>query len=134
MATSQSIPERNGVALFDLDGTLIPWDCQLLFCHWIVRRHTLRRLYLPIFAAFAPLAPLLGDTGMKRVFLSYLWRFGSEALLDEAREFAETWFPHACYPELLSEIKRHCRAGPVYGARIRQSGVLRAGNRQGTRF
>ncbi len=111
MPTSQSIPERSGVALFDLDGTLIPWDCQLLFCHWIVRRHTLRRLYLPVFAAFAPLAPLLGDTGMKRVFLSYLWRFDREALQSEAREFAQTWFPHACYPELLAEIARHRRAG-----------------------
>ena len=111
MATSQSNPERSGVALFDLDGTLIPWDCQLLFCHWIVRRHTLRRFYLPLFAAFAPLTPLLGDTGMKRVFLSYLWRFDRESLQNEAKEFAKTWFPQACYPELLSEISRHRRAG-----------------------
>ncbi len=99
------------MALFDLDGTLIPWDCQLLFCHWIIHRHTLRRLYLPVFAAFAPLAPLLGDTGMKRVFLSYLWRFDREELQNEAAEFARTWFPHSCYPEVLAEIARHRRAG-----------------------
>ena len=99
------------MALFDLDGTIIPWDCQLLFCHWIVRRHALRRLYLPLFAAFAPLAPMLGDSGMKRVFLSYLWRFNRDALQHEAREFARTWFPQSCFPELISEIKRHRRAG-----------------------
>lgn len=100
----------SGIALFDLDGTLLPWDCQLWFRHFVTRREPWRVVFLPVFLAFLPLAPLLGAGGMKRVFLSFLCgmpRGGWEA---HARDFADTVVPRV-YPELRAEIERHRAAG-----------------------
>ena len=99
-----------GIALFDLDGTLIAWDCQLLFRHYVVRREPWRGIFLPVFLAALPLAGLLGTGGMKRVFLSYLWRMDREALARYSREFATSLMP-AIYPELREKLEAHRKAG-----------------------
>ena len=99
-----------GIALFDLDGTLIPWDCQLLFRHFIVRREPWRGIFLPVFLAFLPLAGLLGAGGMKRVFLSYLWRMPPATLTAYSREFAKSVMP-AIYPEVRAKLEQHRREG-----------------------
>ena len=106
------IPETPpaGIALFDLDGTLIAWDCQLLFRHFVVRREPWRGIFLPVFLAFLPLAGLLQAAGMKRVFLSYLWRMDRETLAGYSREFAASLMP-AIYPELRGRLERHRDAG-----------------------
>ena len=98
------------IALFDLDGTLIAWDCQLLFRHFMVRRVPWRGIFLPLFLAALPFAGLLGTTRMKRVFLSYLWRIDPGSLADAARDFARSLMP-AIYPELREIIARHRAAG-----------------------
>ncbi|MGC4016265.1 MAG: HAD family hydrolase [Luteolibacter sp.] len=99
-----------GIALFDLDGTLLPWDCQILFCHRVLRRSPWRRFYLPVFLAFAPFAKFLGAEVMKRIFLSYLWRMSPEEVISHARAFArELGF----YPELVAEIERHRAKGDL---------------------
>lgn len=107
-----SIPETPpaGIALFDLDGTLIAWDCQLLFRHFVVRREPWRRIFLPVFLAFLPLAGLLEAAGMKRVFLSYLWLMDRETLGRYSREFAASLMP-AIYPEVRGMLERHRAAG-----------------------
>lgn len=102
-----------GVALFDLDGTLIAWDMQALFCHWILRKHGWRRVLLLPFVLLSPLAKVLGAGGMKRVFLAYLWKLTPEELECEAKAFAEHWFPAQAYPELLAELARHRAEGRV---------------------
>lgn len=99
-----------GVALFDLDGTLLAWDCQLLFRHFVVRREPWRAVFLPVFLAFLPLAGLLEAAGMKRVFLSYLWLMEREALAGYSREFAKSLMP-GIYPELRERLERHRAAG-----------------------
>ncbi|MBK1883867.1 haloacid dehalogenase-like hydrolase [Luteolibacter pohnpeiensis] len=99
-----------GIALFDLDGTLIPWDCQLLFRHFVVRREPWRRIFLPVFLVFLPLTRLLGAGGMKRVFLSYLWRMSPECLEAYCREFAESVMP-SIYPDLLQKLETHRSEG-----------------------
>lgn len=99
-----------GIALFDLDGTLLAWDCQLLFRHFVVRRQPWRALLLPAFLALAPLAPVLGTTRMKRAFLSYLWQIRPDQLATYARDFARALMP-AIYPELRAEVERHRAAG-----------------------
>ena len=104
----QALPR--GVGLFDLDGTLIPWDCQLLFRHHVLRREPWRGIFLPVFLMFLPLAGLLGAAGMKRIFLSFLWRLDRKRLAEYASDFADTLMP-AIYPELLKEIERHRLAG-----------------------
>jgi phosphatidylglycerophosphatase C len=99
-----------GIALFDLDGTLIAWDCQLLFRHHVVRQEPWRRIFLPVFLGLLPFYGLLGTEGMKRVFLSYLWKMPPETLARYSKEFAASVMP-AIYPELLDEIQRHRHAG-----------------------
>ncbi len=100
----------SGIALFDLDGTLLAWDCQLLFRHFVLRREPWRGIFLPVFLAFLPLAGLLGAGRMKRVFLSFLWRMAPEVLARYSREFAASLMP-AIYPELRGKLERHRAAG-----------------------
>ena len=99
-----------GIALFDLDGTLIAWDCQLLFRHFVIRREPWRGIFLPVFLAFLPLVGLLGDAGMKRVFLCYLWKMNPETLAGYSREFASLLMP-AIYQELREKIETHRKSG-----------------------
>ncbi len=96
--------------MFDLDGTLIAWDCQLLFRHFILRREPWRGIFLPVFLVFLPLAGLLGAGGMKRIFLSYLYRMPPEKRMHYSREFAVALMP-AIYPELRAKLDRHRRDG-----------------------
>jgi HAD superfamily hydrolase (TIGR01490 family) len=96
--------------LFDLDGTLIAWDCQLLFRNFVLRREPWRGVFLPVFLAFLPFAGLLGAGGMKRVFLSYLWRMDPVVLAEYSREFAASLMP-SIYPELRGKLLAHQAAG-----------------------
>jgi phosphatidylglycerophosphatase C len=99
-----------GIALFDLDGTLLAWDCQLLFRHFVLRREPWRGIFLPVFLLCLPLADLLGAGRMKRVFLSFLWRMSPEKLAEYCREFAKSLMP-AIYPELREELERRRACG-----------------------
>ncbi len=99
-----------GIAWFDLDGTLIAWDCQLLFRHFVLRREPWRGIFLPVFLIFLPFAGLLGTEGMKRIFLSYLFRMDRATLAEYSREFAATVMP-AIYPELMARLERHREDG-----------------------
>ncbi len=106
MSPTVNIPKDrpSGVALFDLDGTLIAWDCQLLFRHYVVRREPWRGLFLPIFLAFIPLVGLLGAGPMKRVFLSYLWKMPKADLEEYSRDFAK-WLIPAIYGEMRAKME-----------------------------
>ena len=99
-----------GIALFDLDGTLLAWDCQLLFRHFVLRREPWRGVFLFLFLLAAPFAALLGAARLKRVFLSFLWRMPAAKLADYCREFARSVMP-AVYPELRERLDRHRAAG-----------------------
>jgi HAD superfamily hydrolase (TIGR01490 family) len=102
---------RIGLGLFDLDGTLIAWDTQVLFCDFVLRKEGIRRAYLPLFLAFTPAVPILGDEGMKRIFLSYLLGMDPTRLRDYVEEFVALHFPASCFPELLQRLDAHRRAG-----------------------
>lgn len=99
-----------GIALFDLDGTLLAWDCQLLFRHFVIRREPWRALLLPVFLLALPFAGMLGTDRMKRVFLSFLWLMPADTLLRHSRDFAMSVLP-AIYPELRDKLERHRSAG-----------------------
>lgn len=107
-----SIPDSppGGIALFDLDGTLLAWDCQLLFRHFVVRQEPWRALLLPAFLIFLPFAGLLGPGRMKRVFLSFLWRMSPDKLAACSRDFARHVMP-AIYPEVRDQVERHRASG-----------------------
>jgi HAD superfamily hydrolase (TIGR01490 family) len=108
MPDAEKAPER--IALFDLDGTLLAWDCQLLFRHYVLRREPWRGIFLPVFLVFLPLAGWLGAGRMKRVFLSFLWGMSTEKLAAYARDFARHVMT-AIYPEVRGELERHRAAG-----------------------
>jgi HAD superfamily hydrolase (TIGR01490 family) len=99
-----------GIALFDLDGTLLAWDCQLLFRRHVIRREPWRGLLLPVFLLGLPWYMLLKTAGLKRVFLSYLWRMPPDTLVGHARTFATAILP-AIYPELTAMLDSHRRRG-----------------------
>ena len=112
MKTTHPLPENRpeGLALFDLDGTLIAWDCQLLFRHFVVRKERWRIVFLKHFLLLAPFSGLIGAEGMKRVFLSYLWGIDQERLEGYAAEFADQLMP-AIYPEVKAMLDEHQRKG-----------------------
>ena len=47
--------KEGGLALFDMDGTLLPWDTQYVFSCFVVQRHPWRRLLLLFYLACLPL-------------------------------------------------------------------------------
>jgi len=100
-----------GIALFDLDGTLLPWDCQLIFRSFVVKREPWRGGFLPIFLACVPFAGVIGTQGMKRVFLCYLWRIDPGKLAEYSREFAKTVVMPMIYPEIRAKLDRQREAG-----------------------
>ena len=112
MSSPYDIPTERprDIALFDLDGTLLAWDCQLLFRHFVVRREPWRIGFLKHFLLLAPLAKLIGTEGMKRVFLSYLWGMDRDLLEEYASEFADELMP-AIYPAVKAMLDEHRERG-----------------------
>lgn len=100
-----------GIALFDMDQTLVQWDTQLLFCNWVLRHEPVRRLFLLIFLPFLPLARVLGSEGMKRVFLSFLWGMRRTRLDELVAGFVEHYVPGEFYPEVLEEVAKEKAKG-----------------------
>ncbi|MBP7949298.1 MAG: HAD-IB family hydrolase [Verrucomicrobiales bacterium] len=102
-------------AFFDLDQTLVPWDTQALFCRHVLRREGWRRAYLPVFAPVVPLAAvkLVRSRGLKRVFLSYLWRMPLERLARHVEEFVSEAVLPIVYPEVRAELERHRSEGRI---------------------
>ncbi len=99
-----------GIALFDMDGTLLAWDCQLLFRHHVLRAEPSRLFSVPLFIAFLPFAKLLGTENMKRVFHCFLWKMPPGRLTELSREFAEK-LQAGIYPELKAALAKHRAAG-----------------------
>jgi len=111
--TEPETPQRAGTgprfAFFDLDGTLLPWDTQLLFCNHVLRRRGWRRILLVPFLLLAPLAALrvLRTRAMKRLFLAYLWRITRDDLVALAEEFAAEVVERHVWPEMRDEVTRN---------------------------
>ncbi|HBE23554.1 MAG TPA: hypothetical protein DDW21_09010 [Verrucomicrobiales bacterium] len=101
------------IALFDLDGTILPWDTQKLFCHYVITRHPLRRLFLLAYVPLTPFASTLGSEGLKRVFLSFLWKMERHEIEEYARAFAAEWVAKSAWPEMLARINQHKKNGDL---------------------
>lgn len=99
------------VALFDMDGTLIPWDSQKFFCRHVLRRHPSRRAFLFAFIPLLPFAGILGSEGLKRAFLSFLCGLTKNEVNVLAEEFAHEWLIHQVWPEMLEILKTHQQRG-----------------------
>ena len=101
-----------GIALFDMDGTLLAWDCQLLFRHHVLRTEPSRYFAVPLFLVFLPFAKILGTENMKRIFHCFLWKIPPLQLTELSREFAEKLQP-SIYPELKEKLAHHKQAGDL---------------------
>ena len=104
---------HNGYALFDLDQTLIPWDTQLLFCNFVIRKEPLRVLYLLGFVPFSPFAKWLGPETMKRIFLNYLAGMDANKLDKYAREFVDCLGGQDIYDSVREELDKHRENGQM---------------------
>ncbi|MBK1832928.1 HAD-IB family phosphatase [Roseibacillus ishigakijimensis] len=104
-------PHAKGWALFDLDQTIVPWDLQVLFCNFVLRREGWRRILLLPFFLLLPLAKVLGSQTMKRVFMGFAWRLPGDKLSAWGRIFAAEVVRDLPYPEVVAEIERHRAAG-----------------------
>ena len=102
---------KKGYALFDLDQTLVPWDTQLLFCNFVLKKEPLRRLHVLLLLPFLPLTKVLGAGGMKRVFLNYLAGIDAVTLDEYAQEFVDQIYPSEMYMEMVKEVDRHKQEG-----------------------
>lgn len=103
--------KAGGWALFDLDQTIVPWDLQVLFCNFVLRREGWRRVLLLPFFCLLPLAKVLGSEVMKRVFMGFAWGMEREQFLAWGREFAQSVAAELTYPEVIAEIERHRAEG-----------------------
>ena len=95
-----------GVALFDMDGTLLPWDTQYVFSCFVVRLHPWRRLLIVLFLACIPfyVLKIWDEKRMKRAYLMYLWGLPAETVREYGRKFArmaQEWI----YPELKERLE-----------------------------
>lgn len=99
------------LALFDLDGTLLPWDTQLLFYRDVVRQHRWRMLLLVPFFCCVPLAYFLGDGRMKRLFLAYLWKMKRSEIEKLASQFVQKTVMPLLYEEVVGRLRKHQRNG-----------------------
>jgi HAD superfamily phosphoserine phosphatase-like hydrolase len=107
--------EGRRLALFDMDGTLLAWDTQVLFAGYVCRRFPWRRLlFLPFFCCL-PLAALRlwGDGRMKRIFLGYLWRMPRTKLEELAMSFADEVAGTLIYPEMKKRLDVHRMHGDL---------------------
>ncbi len=100
------------LALFDMDGTLLPWDTQYLFSCFVVRRHAWRRLFILFFIACLPLYLLriLSENSMKRIYLSYLWRMPAEQVKKYGEAFAAEMTAQI-YPQIKERLDRYLAEG-----------------------
>ena len=78
-------------AFFDLDHTLLPFDTQLLFCNFVLRRERWRTLLHLTFAPVALLKAcrLVRTVTAKRAFQNFLAGMNRRKLQVYAKEFAE---------------------------------------------
>lgn len=100
-------------AFFDLDQTLLPYDTQELFCHHVLQQQPWRRWFLASFLPALPLAALriIGETGLKRLFLNYLWRMPVTELTPLVETFVWETVQPLLYPEIVKELQAHQAAG-----------------------
>jgi HAD superfamily hydrolase (TIGR01490 family) len=106
-------PSDRAVVLFDFDGTLIPWDTQKLFCHYVLKRHPLRRCFLLAYLPLLPFGGILGAEGLKRVFLSFLWRMKEAEVRELARDFAEESLAPQIWLEMRALLEKHQACGDL---------------------
>ena len=112
---SQPTTPRRNLALFDMDGTLLAWDTQVLFAGFVCARQPWRRLLFLPFLFMLPLIPLhmISKTLMKRLFLGYLKGLTPDRLEQLSRHFAQVIVTRFMFPEVIDRLRQHQRQGDL---------------------
>lgn len=97
----------NNIVLFDLDGTILQSDTQLLFCHWVLKHQPWRVLLVLIYLVLLPLGLVIKTVGLKRLFLVYLAGIKQSELDELVQSFCDHYIPSICYPTVLRRIQEH---------------------------
>lgn len=108
--TSERDPQEcNGIAIFDLDFTVVPFDTMLLLCNYVRRRQRWRLLYLIVFlpAALVAAARLISSRTIKRFFFSFAFRMSAADLSRHANNFVQTEVVPNVFPQITEAINRH---------------------------
>ena len=73
-----------------MDYTIIAYDTLIPFAGFVVRRMPYRIFYIAVFvpACALYLTGFIGRKGLKRAFLSVLWRMKADTVDSMARDFA----------------------------------------------
>jgi len=108
-------PHGRRYAFFDLDGTLLPWDTQLLFCDFALRRQAWRRFFLLPVVFVLPLKAVgwVSSRFVKRLFLGFLAGMSRAEVTALAEEFAGCVVGRRIWPEMRAEIEARRRDGCV---------------------
>ena len=98
------------LALFDLDFTLLPQDTLFLFANQVIRHQPWRIFYLLLFvpAILLHQLRLLSTVGLKRAFLSLLWRLPEGEVERLATKLARRSVRPALY-DFVEEHLAECR-------------------------
>jgi phosphoserine phosphatase len=102
-------------AFFDLDGTLLPWDTQFLFCDFVLRSEPWRRfLLVPVlFAVPLRAVGLIRTRFLKRLFLGFLAGLRPGDILSLSEAFAEEIDRRWIWPGMRLELEARRREGCV---------------------
>ncbi len=95
------------IILFDLDGTILQPDTQLLFCHWVLKQQPWRIILVFIYLLLLPLGLIIKTAGLKRLFLVYLAGIKQGQLEELVQSFCDHYIPRICYPTVLRRIQEH---------------------------
>lgn len=100
---------KHYVILFDLDGTLLPWDTQALFLNYVLRKRRIRMLGMIPWLLALPLYAMrvVSETTMKRLFLCYLWRMRKETLATYAHEFSMQTLTNLTYEANIKHLREY---------------------------
>lgn len=101
------------IALFDLDGTLLPWDTQLLLANFVFQRQPWRRVFvLPVLLVLPlKLLGLVSTRFVKRLFLGFLAGLSCRQLDTLMDAFVDCAALPAMWPDMIAEIEVRRREG-----------------------
>jgi len=101
------------LALFDLDGTLIPWDSQVYFANYVLQRYPAQRRYIVKYLASLSMcwSRRARNGLLKRSFLGYTKGLSRATLNELAEGFQREVISKVLYAELLKRLRWHQQQG-----------------------
>ena len=106
---NQKKVKTQSFAFFDLDYTLLPFDCHLLFINFILQNNRKRSYFYLFFIPTLLLysLSLIRAKNLKRSMLSILWKMSQPELDKQCDQFVREHIIPLVFPELIEKIQFH---------------------------